>query len=123
MASFVARAILYLIFGFFIYETINEFNKLFGLSLNPYFAIGPAGLIYVFQEFVIKKWRANEEAAPIDKLKEPKIAKVFYFIAWILVASFFLGILVVWAGVIYKQIICEYSDYTTTVRSSRGTHR
>ena len=116
MASFVARAILCLIFGFFIYETINEFNKLFGLSLNPYLAIVPAGLVYVFQEFVIKKWRANEEAEPIDKLKEPKIAKVFYFIAWILVASFFLGILVVWAGVIYKQIICEYSDYTTTVR-------
>ena len=33
-----------LIFGFFIYETINESNKLFGLSLSPYlaFAIVPA---------------------------------------------------------------------------------
>ena len=102
MGSFVARAILCLILGFFIYETINEFNRLLGLSLNPYFAIVPAVLVYVFHEFAIKKLRANEKAVPINKPMEPKIDKVFYFIAWILVASFFLGILVVWAGVIYK---------------------
>jgi hypothetical protein len=105
MVSLVARAVLCLIFGFFIYETINEFNKLFGLSLNPFFAIVPAVLIFVFQEFVIKKWRGNEKAVQINKPMEPKIDKVFYFIAWILVASLFLGILVVWAGVICKQII------------------
>lgn len=105
MASLVARALLCLIFGFFIYETINEFNKLFGLSLNPYFAIVPAVLVYVVQEFVIKKLRANEKAVPINKPMEQKIDKVFYFIAWILVAIFFLVILVVWAGLIYKQMI------------------
>ena len=43
MVSLVARAVLYLIFGFFIYEIINEYNKLFGLSLNPSFGIVPAG--------------------------------------------------------------------------------
>jgi hypothetical protein len=116
VGPFFARAILCLIFGFIIYETINEFNKLFGLSLNPYFAIVPAGLVCVFQEFVIKRLRASEKAVPISKPMEPKIDKVFYFIAWILFASFFLGILVVWAGVIYSMIIGEYSDYTTTVR-------
>ena len=105
MASFVARVILFLIFGFFIYETINEFNKLFGLSLNPYFAIVPAILLYVFQEFVLKKLRANEKAIPINKPVEARIDKVFYFIAWVLVASLFVGVLLVWAGVIYKQII------------------
>ena len=116
MVSLVARAILCLIFGFFIYEIINEFNRLSVLSLNPYFAIVPTVLVYVSQEFVIKKWRAYEKAVPINKPMEPKTDKVFYFLAWILVASFFLGILVVWAGVIYKQRICEYSDYTTTIR-------
>jgi hypothetical protein len=116
MGSFVGRAILCLIFGFSIYETINEFNKLFDLSLNPFFAIVPAVLVYVFQEFVIKKLRASEEAVPIYKPMETKIDKVFYFMVWILVVSFILGILVVWAGVIYKQITCDYSDYTTTVR-------
>ena len=116
MGSFVARAVVYLIFGFFIYEIINEFNKLFGLSLNPYFAIVPAVLVYVVQEFVIKKLKANEKALSINKPMKPKFDKVFYFIACILVAIFFLVILVVWAGLICKQIICEYSDYTTTVR-------
>ena len=105
MVSLVARAVVCLIFGFFIYETINEFNKLSGLSLNPYFAIVPAVLVYLVQEFVIKKLRANEKAVPIDKPSEAKIDKVFYFIAWILVAIFFLAMLVVWGGVIYKEII------------------
>ena len=105
MAPFAARAILYLIFGFLIYETINEFNTLFGLSLNPYFAIVPAVLIYVFQEFVIKNILANEKAVPINKPMKPGIDKVYYFMTWILLISFFLFILILWAGVIYKQSI------------------
>jgi hypothetical protein len=105
MASLVARAILCLIFGFFIYETINEFNNLFDLSLNPHFAIVAAVLVYAFHEFARRKMRGNEKTVSINKPMEPKFDKVFYFIAWVLVASFFLGILVVWAGVIYKQII------------------
>jgi len=105
MGSFVARAVLYVIFGFFIYEIINEFNKLFGLSLNPYFAIVPAGLVYVVQEFVIKTLKANEKALSISKPMKPKFDRVFYFIAWILVVIFFLVILVVWAGLICKQMI------------------
>jgi len=102
MGSFFARAILCLIFGFFIYEIINEFNKLFGLSLNPYFAIVPAVLVCVFHEFAIKKLKANEKALSINKPMKPKFDKVFYFIAWILLAIFFLVILVIWAGLIYK---------------------
>ncbi len=104
MPSFVARAILCLIFGFFIYETIKEFNKLLGLSLNPYFAIVPAVFVYVSQEFLIKKWRANEKAVPINKPVEPRIDKVFYLIAWILLAVFFLVTFGIWAGVIFKAI-------------------
>ena len=105
MASLVSMALLFVIFGFFIYEIINEFNKLCGLSLNPYFAIVPAVLVYVVHQSVIKKLRGIEKAVPIDKPIAPIIDKVFYIIGWILVASFFLGILAVWAGVIYKQII------------------
>jgi hypothetical protein len=87
--AFVARAVLCMIFGFFIHETITEFNKLCGLSLNPYFAIFPTLLLYVFQEVVIRKWRANEKAIPINKPIKQKFDKVFYLIAWIIVASFF----------------------------------
>ena len=105
MASLVARAILCLIFGFFIYETIKEFNKLSGLSLNPYFAIVPGFLVFAIQEVVIKKLRANEKAVSIRKPAGTRSDKVYYFIAWILLAIFFLVVLAVWAGVIYKQII------------------
>ena len=105
MASLVARAILCVIFGFFIYETIHEFNTLSGLSLNPYFAIVPAVLVFVSQEVVLKKLRAKEKAIPIKGPAASRIDKLFYVIAWILVAIFFLAALAVWAGVIYKQII------------------
>jgi len=105
MASLVARAILCVIFGFFIYETIGQFNTLSGLSLNPYFAIVPAVLVFVSQEVVIKKLRAADKAVPIKESAGTPIDKVFYFIAWILLAIFFLAALAVWAGVICKQII------------------
>ena len=105
MASFVAKVALCLIFGFFIYETINELNKLFRLSLNPYFAIIPAALVYVFQEFVIKKWKSNVKEFPVETPTEARVNKIIFFVTWLLVAGFFLGILVVWAGAIYKQII------------------
>lgn len=105
MASLVARVILCIIFGFFIYETINEFNKLFALSLNPYFAIVPTVLVYVAQEWVIRKLNASARADPICKHVQPRFDKVFYVIAWILVAILFLVVFAVWAGVIYKGII------------------
>jgi hypothetical protein len=118
MAHFAARAIISLIFGFLIYEALNEFNKLFGLSLNPYLAltIVPAGLVYVFQEFVIKKLRANEKVVPINKPMNTRIDKVWSIFTWVLLSIFLIFILVIWAGAIYKQSIREYSDYTTTIQ-------
>ncbi|MCF8144253.1 MAG: hypothetical protein K9N21_10065 [Deltaproteobacteria bacterium] len=104
MGSFVARIVFYLIFGLIISETIREFNKLFSLALNPYMAIIPAVLIYIFQELLIKEERTNDKAIPMNTPMEPKLHKVFYFMAWILVTSFFLGILFIWAGTVYKQI-------------------
>jgi len=116
MAPFAARAIISLIFGFLIYETINEVNKLFGLSLNPCFAIVPAVLIYSFQEFIINKFLANEKVVQISKPMNTRIDKVWYFFTWVLLSIFFIIILFFWAGSIYKLSIRGYSDYTTTVR-------
>ena len=104
MAPFAARAILCLIFGFFIYETINEFNKLFGLSLNPYFAIVAAVLVYVLQEFIIKL-RAYEKAITISELMEKRIDKVIYLLAWIFLSILVIFSFIIWAGAIYKLTI------------------
>jgi hypothetical protein len=105
MAAFIARVILWFIFAFILFDTFSEFNRLFGLSLNPYWAIVPAALIYGFQEFMIKKWAANERAVPTVKPTNSIIRNIFSVIVCIIVVLIFLGILIVWAGVIYKAII------------------
>jgi hypothetical protein len=112
--TIVAKALLCSVFAFFIYEIINQFNKLFNLALNPYFAIAPAILLYVFQEFALKKLRAHERVVSTNQHIKPKFDKVFYVIAWILVASAIIFVFVLWAGLVYKQTTNEYSDYSTT---------
>ena len=105
MAPYIARAILSIIFAFVLFDTIREFNRLFALYLNPYLAIVPAAIVYGFQEFMIKKWKTHESAVPTGKTKVSIIHKILYAIVWITVVSIFLGIIIVWAGVIYKTII------------------
>ena len=104
MAPFIARAILWLILGYFLFATTKEFNRLFSLSIDPYFAIIPAVLLYGFQELMLKKGKAKEDVVSTNAAIESKFGKVFYVMAWILIASLFLCIVIVWAGVIYKEI-------------------
>ena len=104
MAPFIARAILWFIFGYFLFYTTREFNKLFALSINPYFAIIPAVLVYGFQEFMLKKWKTKEAVVSTNAAIESKFSKTFFVLAWILIVGLFLCIVVVWAGVIYKEI-------------------
>jgi hypothetical protein len=54
---------------------------------------------------MIKKWTAEEKAVSNSDRQESTNSKIFDVIVWIIVASFFLGILIVWGGVIYKAII------------------
>jgi hypothetical protein len=105
MVSPVARAVVYLIFGVFMYEIIRAGNKLFGLSLNPSFAILPVGFIYVVQEVVIRKLKAKEKGLFLNNAEKSSFDRVFYGITWILILFFFLIILSVWGGLVYKQII------------------
>ena len=104
MAPFIARAILWFIFGCFLFYTTNEFNRLFALSINPYYAIIPAVLVYGFQEFMLKKWKTKEPVVSTNSAIESKFSKFFYVLSWLLIVSLFLCIVIVWAGVIYKEI-------------------
>ena len=94
-----------IIFAFILFDTIREYNRLFALSLNPYLAVVPAAIVYGFQEFMIKKWKAGENAVPTGKTKVSIIRKILYVFVWITVVIIFLGVIIVWAGVIYKAII------------------
>jgi hypothetical protein len=105
MAPYIARAILSIIFAFILFDTIREFNRLFALSINPYWTIIPAVFVYGFQEFMIKKWKAEESVVPTGKTKVSIIRKILSVSVWITVVSIFFGIIIVWSGVIYKAII------------------
>ena len=104
MASFIARAILWLIVTIILFDTIKEFNKLFHQSLNPYFAIAPALLNFLFGEYIFKKWKFKQENQT-NKSTESRIDKILVFIGFIVVGSLILCVLVVWALVIYKAAI------------------
>lgn len=115
IGSFIARILVWLIPGWVIFEFIREFNRLFSLSLNPYLAIVPTALAYIFQEIVIKRWKADDELQP-NRLMRSGLDRVFYFIAWILLVSFSLAILALWAGAIYKQIVTSYDNYNAPMK-------
>ena len=104
MAPFIARAILWLIFTIILFDTIKEFNKLFQQSLNPYFAIVPAVLNFLFGEYIFKKWKFKQKNQT-NKSTESRIDKILVFIGCIIVGSLILCVLVVWALVIYKAAI------------------
>jgi hypothetical protein len=104
MAPFIARAILWLIFTIILFDTIQEFNKLFQQSVNPYFAIVPAVLNFLFGEYIFKKWKFNQEVQN-NKSTESRIDKILLFMGLIIVGSLILCVLIVWALVIYKAAI------------------
>ena len=99
MVPFIARAILWFIVAFILFDTIKEFNKLFNHSLNPYFAIVLAVLNYLLQEYMIRRDTVNQET-PMNR-----IDKTLCFVGWIIVGSLLLCVLIVWVLVICKASI------------------
>ena len=104
MAPFIARAILWLIVTIILFDTIQEFNKLFNQSLNPYFAIVPAVLNFLFGEYIFKKWKFKQENQ-VNKSTESRIDKILVFVGFMIVGSLVLCVLIVWALVIFKAAI------------------
>lgn len=103
MAALIARAMLWLIFAYILFHIIKEFNKFFELSLNPYFAIVPTVINFLFGEYIFKKWKFKQEAQG-NKLKESRIEKILLFIGCMIVGNLILCVLIVWALGIYKNI-------------------
>ena len=103
MAPFIARAILWLIVTIIFFDVIKESNKLFDLSINPYFAIVPAILNFLLGEYILKKWKFNQEVQ-INNTTESRVEKILVSIGFIIVGSLILCVLIVWALGIYKNI-------------------
>jgi len=96
MVPFIGRAILWFIVGFILFDIVREFNRLFNRSFNPYYAIIPTFLNYIFQEYLIKKWEVHRDTS--SKMFD----RIIIFMGWIIVGSFCFCVLIVWALVIYK---------------------
>ena len=104
MAPFVARTFLWLILAFFLFETIEEFNQLFSLSINVYFAIVPVALIYGLHEIVMKKKEVQGEKVTTKRMIEAGFGRAIYITACFFILILFVFIILVWSGVIYKAI-------------------
>jgi hypothetical protein len=106
MVSSIARFFLYLTLGWVLYEIILESNKLFALSLNPYLGIVPALLIYIIQEYGIRKWKTRGKIITVDEPIESKKRDIFSMIIWSLVLCILLSVVIlIWLGLIYKQTV------------------
>jgi hypothetical protein len=105
MASLIARFFIWLTLGWVIYEIILESNKLFALSVNPYWGIIAPLIIFICQEYEIRKEVIGKKSNAAD---EPIVLENRYFsiIIWLLVLCLLLGVVtMVWLGLIYKQAV------------------
>jgi len=109
MGPFIARILLWIIWGWVTYETIAEFNKLFTLSLNPYLGIPPVAFMGIFQEYILRKRTMKKQSVPAINAIEPKSHKMASVMSGLLVIGLLicllLGMALLWLGVIYKQIL------------------
>lgn len=88
MAPFIARAFLWLIFSIILIDVIKESNKLFDLSVNPYFAIVLAVFNFLFGEYIFRKWKFNQKDQR-KKMTESRIDKILVIVGFILIGSLF----------------------------------
>ena len=103
MGPFIARAVLWLIFGFFVTNIINEF-RLFDMPVPWYAVMGPIMLLFGLQEAVLKRMEIKRVSAPDDKFVESRWFKILYIAMWIFVICLLVSSPIVWWGVIKKTI-------------------
>lgn len=103
MTAFIARAVLWLIFGFFATDIINEF-RLFDMPVQWYAVMGPVMLMFGLQEAVLKRLEIKRVASTDPDFAESRWFKIFYIAMWIFVICLLAGIPIIWWGVIKKTI-------------------
>ena len=103
MAAFIARAVLWLVFGFFVTNIINEF-RLFDMPVPWYAVMGPVMLLFALQEAVLKRLEIKRVAATNSEFLESRWFKIFYVVMWIFVICLLVSIPIVWWAVIKKAV-------------------
>jgi len=103
MGPFIARAALWLVFGFFLTDIINEF-KWFKMPVRWYAVMGPVLLLFGLQEAFLKRLEIKRKSLTDTEIQESKAFKFFYILVWVFVIFLLIGIPAVWWGVIKKTI-------------------
>ena len=103
MGPLIARAFIWLLFGFFAADIINEF-KFFDAPVKPYFTMAPAFLIFLIQEVLLRRFESKRKTKAEGESKESKLFYFYYSFVWLFVISLLIGIFLLWWGVIKKAI-------------------
>ena len=110
MVPFIARAVLWLIFGFFVFNIINEF-RLFDRPVRWYAVMLPVMLLFGLQEAVLKRMEIKRVSATDPQFLESRWFKIFYVAMWIFVICLLVSIPIVWWGAIKKAITSSSFDW------------
>ena len=107
MGPFIAKIALFFVVGVIFFETINEFNKLFNLTLSPYVAVAPTLFLFVCHEYLARNRAIGKNASIFGKGEGPGKDAFFRVAAWLVLVFCFIFVAIFWMGAIYKQVI-EY---------------
>jgi hypothetical protein len=103
MGPFIARALMWLVFGFFTANIINEF-KLFNIPVSWYAVMVPVILLFGLQEAILKRLEIKRKTLTDADIQKSKTFKLLYILVWIFVICLLPSIPLVWWGVIKKTI-------------------
>ena len=101
MTPFIARAVLWLVFGFFVTDIINEF-RVFRVPIPWHSVMGTVMLLFGLQEAVLKRLEINRKSSTDPEFEETGLFKICYIFIWIFVICMLLSIPLVWWGIIKK---------------------
>jgi hypothetical protein len=110
MGPFIARAVLWLIFGFFVINIINEF-RLFDMPVRWYTVMLPVMLLFGLQEAVLKRIEIKRVSATDPQFLESRWFKILYVAMWVFVICLLVSIPIVWWGAIKKAITSNSFDW------------
>jgi len=103
MGAFIARAVLWLIFGLIASDIINEFNS-FGRPVPWYVVIGPVMLFFGLQEAFLKRLEIKRQFSSEPEFDQSRWFKISYVLMWIFVICLLASIPLVWWGLLKKAI-------------------
>ena len=95
MGPFTARAIYWLIFGFFVVGIAKEF-KFFDSSLMPYIVIVSTLMFFLFQEIMLKKLEFKRTCSTDNESTGSMIFYVSYGILWLFAICLLISLSILW---------------------------